>query len=235
MKIRLETIPVWDELKNDGECFLCTLKEKGERQAVRYYLGPSVMNPETRVEVNRRGFCRHHLDQLLEGDNSQGLSLMEDTYLQAVRDDLKKSMTAILNQKSERRMAKTTDAFFEAFEKRAADCLVCDQIKQYETRYLYTTAYLWADDPDFREALKASKGFCLPHYRALLEMGRKALKKNQFFDFAKEITALELENLERMQKQIWWMTQKYKGENFDKPWDGCEDAHRRTALKLSGS
>ena len=30
------------------------------------------------------------------------------------------------------------------------------------------------------------------------------------------------------------MTQKYKGENYDKPWNGCEDAHKRAVLKLIG-
>ena len=44
MKYELETIPVWDAIKDDNECFLCTLMKQSEQVAVSYYLGSSVMH-----------------------------------------------------------------------------------------------------------------------------------------------------------------------------------------------
>ena len=40
--------------------------------------------------------------------------------------------------------------------------------------------------------------------------------------------------MDRVQKDDWWMTQKYKSENKDKPWNGAEDAHKRAVEKLVG-
>ncbi len=48
MKIQLETIPVWDGLNSGSECYICDLMKEAEEDALTFYLGPSVMNPETR-------------------------------------------------------------------------------------------------------------------------------------------------------------------------------------------
>ena len=60
MKIELETIPVWDGVKSESECFICDLMNKAEEDALDYYLGPAIMVPEIRVEINRKGFCPAH-------------------------------------------------------------------------------------------------------------------------------------------------------------------------------
>jgi hypothetical protein len=65
MKYKLETIPVWDALKEDSECLLCFLEEKIEDYYLNYYLGSSVMNRETRVKLNQKGFCSDHFRGLL--------------------------------------------------------------------------------------------------------------------------------------------------------------------------
>ena len=64
MKIELETIPVWDGVKSESECFICDLMNKAEEDAVDYYLGPAIMVPEIRVEINRKGFCPAHFRAL---------------------------------------------------------------------------------------------------------------------------------------------------------------------------
>lgn len=85
MKIQLETIPVWDAMKTGSECYLCDLKLQSEKDGVAFFLGPSVMNPETRVNVNEHGFCRHHFEKLIEAGKPQGLGLMAETYLETDR------------------------------------------------------------------------------------------------------------------------------------------------------
>ena len=60
MKEVLETIPVWDALKEDTECPICSLMKKAEEDALKYYLGPAVMVPEIRVEINKKGYCNKH-------------------------------------------------------------------------------------------------------------------------------------------------------------------------------
>ena len=42
------------------------------------------------------------------------------------------------------------------------------------------------------------------------------------------------DNLDRVQADDYYLTQKYKSENKDKPWNGCEDAAKRAVYKLIG-
>ena len=56
-KYQLETIPVWDGIKSGSECFICDLMEQAQTDSLEFFLGSSVMNPETRVRVNSTGFC----------------------------------------------------------------------------------------------------------------------------------------------------------------------------------
>ena len=57
VKYQLETIPVWDGISSQSECFICDLMEEAQKDSISFYLGSSVMNPETRVKVNATGFC----------------------------------------------------------------------------------------------------------------------------------------------------------------------------------
>ena len=51
MRYHIDTIPVWDAMKLDGECLLCALERKTELGEAERYLGASVMEPDTRVQV----------------------------------------------------------------------------------------------------------------------------------------------------------------------------------------
>ena len=69
MRYHIDTIPVWDAAKIDGECLLCALQRRVELQQIEYSLGASVMEPDVRIQVNKKGFCQHHQLMLFKGDN----------------------------------------------------------------------------------------------------------------------------------------------------------------------
>ena len=234
MRVQLDTIAVWDAIKSGGECFLCSLKKQAETRSVKFYLGPSVMNPETRVKVNQSWFCHDHVQQLLAAGKVQGMALMSDTYLHETRESLEKAMKGIFDAKAGRKVDKAVAAFQQAVEKRQPQCLVCRQVEEHDIRYTYTTAFLYGHDPDFQKALKEGKGFCLPHYQMLLVWSKEALDAENRKRFVTDLTEVELRNLERLQDDVLWQTQKFKAENFDKPWNGCEDAQKRVVGKLGG-
>ena len=60
MRYHIDTIPVWDAMKLDGECPLCAMRRKMELSETERYLGASVMEPDVRLQVNAKGFCRRH-------------------------------------------------------------------------------------------------------------------------------------------------------------------------------
>ncbi|MDT4762604.1 DUF6062 family protein [Sphaerochaeta sp. PS] len=234
MKLELETIPVWDGVKSSSECYICDLMAEAQRYAISFYLGNSVMNPETRVRVNEHGFCPKHAQMLVAANKPQGVALMTDTYLAMTRTKLEKPFNALLGAKSARQAKKAIDQFSEQFADREKGCLICTSMQDRLDRYYYTTAYLWGQDEAFREALSESKGFCLHHYQGLLEKSKEALSSSVQPGFVRALTELELKNLDRIAKDVYWMTQKYKSENMDKDWLGCEDAHKRGVDKMTG-
>lgn len=192
------------------------------------------MNPETRVKVNESGFCSKHWQLLASANKPQGIALMTDTYLGMTRTKLEKSINSLLGSKNPRQAKKAIKAFKEDMEKREKGCLVCSSMQQRLERYLFTTCYLWGEDYSFREALQEGKGFCMHHFQLLLEMAPTVLSGSLLAKFVHDLTQTQVLNLDRIAKDVYWMTQKYKSENMDKPWNGCEDAHKRGVDKITG-
>ncbi|MDN5333836.1 hypothetical protein DYP60_10745 [Sphaerochaeta halotolerans] len=234
MKLELETIPVWDGVQHNSECFICELMTEAQKDAINFYLGNSVMNPETRVRVNEHGFCPKHWRMLTAANKPQGVALMSDTYLETSRKKGEAAINGLLSAKSPKQAKKAVGAFHAVMDSREKGCLVCSSMEERLQRYLYTTCYLWGEDPAFREALSQGKGFCLHHFSLLLETAQKALSSSLYPEFVRELSKIEVASLDRIAKDVHWMTQKYKSENADKPWHGCEDAHKRTVDKMTG-
>ena len=234
MKLELETIPVWDGVASKSECYVCDLMAEAQKDALSFYLGNSVMHPQTRVKVNENGFCSKHWQLLAAANKPQGIALMTDTYLGMTRTKLEKSINSLLGSKNPRQAKKAIQAFKESMQQREKGCLVCSSMQQRLDRYLFTTCYLWGDDQSFREALQESKGFCMHHFQLLLETAPTVLSGSLLAKFVHDLTQTEVLNLDRIAKDVYWMTQKYKSENMDKPWNGCEDAHKRGVDKITG-
>lgn len=234
MKIVLETIPVWDSLKKNEECFLCSLTKEAEKDAVSYYLSSAIMTPEVRVETNRYGFCKTHMRALAEGGKPQSLSLLMDTYYDENKNSLSSSFRAIESAAKAKKAEKAIEEFKARWAERMNGCLICTRMEDRLYRYAYTVDALFAEDPDFKKELLASKGFCVEHTLKLAEVAKDALSGDALLEFYKAIFSLLERNLDRVQHDDWWMSQKYKSENKDKDWNGCEDAHKRAVYKLVG-
>lgn len=234
MKIVLETIPVWDGLNSDSECFLCDLMKNAESDAIRYYLSSAVMTPEVRVETNTYGFCPEHMRALALENKPQVLSLVMDTYYEENKKFYKKEFERIAGAKKPKQAEKAIEEFKQVVASREKGCLICSRMDDRLYRYCYTIAALFEEDADFRKKLPQSKGFCLHHTLELARIAPEALSGDVLLDFYKTIFSLLDKNLDRVQHDDWWMSQKYKSENKDKPWNGCEDAQKRAVFKLVG-
>lgn len=234
MKIVLETIPVWDGLNENSECFLCSLMKEAENDAINYYLSSAVMTPEVRVETNTYGFCPHHHRKLAEANKPQVLALIMDTYYDENKKSFESAFGKIKDAKKAKNAEKAIKEFSEAYSSRESGCLVCTRMNDRLYRYCFTIAALFEQDQDFRKALTQSKGFCIHHTLELAKIAPDAISGDILLEFYKTIFDLLERNLDRVQKDDWWMTQKYKSENKDKPWNGCEDAQKRAVYKLVG-
>lgn len=229
MKYKLETIPVWDALKERDSCLLCTLMEKAEQRYIAYYLGSSVMNPETRVEVNRTGFCAHHAHALIaSGKQPQAMGLIAHTHLSETKETIAKSLNVLQKSEKVKQLKAAALALSEGLAERRAGCLICSSKRDTLKRYAFTFVHLIGNDREFKDAYLSSNGLCLDHLPKVFALVPDALKKREqqtaFYRFMGE----DLENrFSTMIDEVGWMTQMYKSENLGKDWRGCQDAHKR--------
>jgi hypothetical protein len=249
MRQHIDTIPLWDAYKSDCECPLCKIRSQNEAMYVENFLGASVMEPDTRVEVNEKGYCPHHFQMMFDAGNRLGLALMTHTYLKETMKKIdtfsKEALTAAAEQASKplsarlmsKISAKKEDALSAAsskIEKTTHTCILCERLDATMERYLYTLLYLWKKESEFRRAFESSKGLCLPHYAQLLQMAKEELSGQELKDFVQTLTQLMHDNLERIEKELEWFTLKFDYRNQDKPWGNSQDAVERSINKLRG-
>ncbi|HOB19459.1 MAG TPA: DUF6062 family protein [Candidatus Atribacteria bacterium] len=244
MRYHLDTIPVWDACKENSECLVCILEAKAERAYVESFLGGSVMEPATRIEVNDKGFCPHHNKMLFDAKNRLGLALMTHTHTVETIKKLKKLSGKAASDPSsklldrlvsrDRNSKKSARDLADWIRKHVTDCIICDRLANSMNRYIYTIIYLWEHEKEFRSALAASKGFCLPHLAMILESAADNLSTSRLDDFFSDIIPVELQNLERLEQELKWFTLKFDYRNQDKPWGNSRDAVQRVLQKLTG-
>lgn len=237
MKYALETIPVWDAVEDDSSrCFLCSLMEQAEQRVQDYYLGSSVMNPETRVQVNSVGFCPRHYASLAHQQKPQALALIAHTHLLQTHKDLKQRLDSLGSVRSLRKAKKQIEQIGEVLTSREQGCLICDSLEATLDRYVYTFLYLWQkDQEDFRSVFASSGGVCLHHMESILRMSTDVFSSAEFPLFAREFAGSMDRWVEKSTDDVYWMTQMYKSENAGEDWRGCEDAHKRAVAREVGT
>ena len=207
MKYQLETIPVLEAYRAGGECPHCLLQAKAEESYVQFYLGNSVMVPEMRLQVNDAGFCPRHFAMLLDGGNRLGLSLITQTHIADLRARLRAPQEALRAAARSRRASgrgldRGIAALTAALQEQSRRCLLCDRLEERLLRYTFTVAYLWDKEPDFREQLRASRGFCLEHLGAQLAMARDTLAAGRAAELVVEILDVQDRAWDRLDQEL---------------------------------
>lgn len=240
MKYQLDTIPVWDAYKTECECPLCLLRKENEEMYVDSFLGASVMEPSTRVEVNEKGFCATHYQHLFAQRNRLGLALMTHTYMQ----EAIKQVDGIMNGNKgsakgfmQRFMSSKDESVSQTaaqLKRHTGKCILCERLDYTIRRYAYTLLHLWAHDSDFKPVFLSSKGLCLEHLALVCDMAESSLSGKELASFMSDMATLESENLKRIEKELEWFTLKFDYRNQDKPWGNSRDALERAINKLQG-
>jgi len=248
MRYHIDTIPVWDAMKLDGECLLCALERRTELGEAERYLGASVMEPDVRVKVNEKGFCRHHHAMLYGMSNRLGHALMLESHmietrertakaikkLEGAADTLKGSgLAGKFSGKSKNAEATIREQAAELLDM-AGSCLMCDTIEENMMRYLHTFFHLYQNDSDFRSRFTSGKGLCLPHTGRLLEAAPAELGAKELGEFVSTVARLQTENLDRIQEDISWFIKKFDYRYEKESWGNSKDAVERTVNKLRG-
>ena len=232
MKEHIDTMPIWEAYRLDCECPLCEIHLKNEAIYVDSYLGASVMEPDTRIEVNKRGFCHKHNEMMFNAGNRLSLALITHTYM---KDTMALVEAAASNPPQKGGLFKKPAPPSDERAKAAiASCTICERLDYTMSRYIYTMLCMYNDEQAFRDAFAASKGLCLPHYFQVMEMAPKHLHGKRLAEFQETLVRIERENLKRVEGELEWFTQKFDYRNQSKPWGNSQDAVERSINKLRG-
>ncbi|HHW32269.1 MAG TPA: ABC transporter substrate-binding protein [Clostridiaceae bacterium] len=253
MKEKIYTIPVNEAFKEECECPMCILEKKLENEYVDYMLGPSLMEPDSRIDTNEKGFCKRHFELLYNREeNKLGLGLIIDTHLgyqlellnkvygngKSVIDKDKnmpflKSMIYKFRNKSTE-SGKVLDEIINILNSLENKCAICSKLDYTMDRYVDVIFYLWFKEDEFRNNFNNKKGFCLKHFHLLLEASKKYLNPKDAAIFNDNLINLQIENLKRINEEVNWFTKKFDYRNNDAPWGNSKDALPRSIQKIVG-
>lgn len=239
MKEKIYTIPLNEAFDEKSECPFCSLFQTLEDHKLDYFLGAAMMEPDVRIVTNSKGFCHHHLHQMLAKQHTLSLALSLDTHLGQINQrfantkEMIDSMTkepAFFKKKTS--IEKAIHTLTSTLAQTLQSCAVCDEINETMDRYYETFFYLYRNEPEFQEKTLESSGFCLPHFQELVTRCQQYLSQKDAAVFVQDIYALESAHLARIQDEIHYYTEKFDYRNQNADWKNSKDAPRRTVEKL---
>ena len=239
MREKIDTIPMNDAFDSEDECPFCYLERTAEQRALKYTIGPgaSYMEPEIRAITDREGFCRNHLKMMHDYGNALGCALIMQTYYTGILRRLEEELDdyelppkrSLLRKKQQ----PVESSLLTWMQEKQASCFVCNQMQENMQRY-FDTFFAMLKDEEFREKVEHSKGFCMHHFRVLVEESGKSLPNSQREWFRKAIPELMQENLLRVKGDLDRFVMKNDYRNASLPWENAMDAVCRGMQKLQG-
>ena len=238
MLYHLDTIPVWDAVKQDTFCPLCYLRDKNEQTDVERFLGGSVMEPDIRIKVNEKGFCPRHQQMLYDQKNRLGHALLMQSRLKTLRE---KALPLLENaQKGVKPGLLKGDrsgGVKSAAEKLAGmtgGCIICESVKENTERYARTLLHLYKTDKAFQKAFEGSKGVCMRDLPLLMTLADETLSGETLRAFLTTLYALQKREMDKLQAELDGFCVKFDYRNKDKPWGDSRGALERTVNRLRG-
>jgi len=251
LKERIYTIPVNEAFEVDSECPMCILEKRIEDDAIKYTLGPSMMEPDSRIETNKKGFCNRHFTKLYNTqENRLPLGLIIDTHLmeqngifhdmyeKAIAGLKKEAESGAIEQLMKGKKKDQSYVFVQSMivklNELEKSCTICEKINFNMDKFTDVILYLFFKEPEFKKRFVSKKGFCLHHLKMLLEGSLKYLNRKQRSEFTMTLMSMELIHLDRIKEEVNWFTKKFDYKNQDAPWKNSRDAIPRSIEKICG-
>ena len=218
---KIYTIPVNEAFDLYFGCPVCSLYKKLEDTELDTILGAAMMEPDIRIETNKKGFCGRHYNLMFDMKNRLGLALMLESHL--ALNIIKTLQGGIFEPLKSKKI-----------EKQSKSCYICDKISHSLGKMLENTALLWEREKEFREKLANQPYFCFGHYRDLVTVGEYMLPKKTYLAYADECKKVILAYAEKLLGDVTWFTKKFDYRNENEPWGDSKDAVERAIKFLAG-
>lgn len=240
MKEQLYTIPLNDAVNAGDECPFCYIERNIEQDLLDFVLGSgsSYMEADIREMTDKAGFCRAHFQKMFDYGNTLGNAWILKTHYMQMIGEMQKTFEGfkpgkIRLKKKLREEKANGNPIGMWVQKKEESCYICNQYEKTYARYLDTFFYMFKQDQAFRDKIKNSKGFCLPHFGDLCASDMVLSEKDRDAFYACVIPLME-ENMKRVAEDVAWMVEKFDYRNKDADWKNSKDAIQRGMQKLKG-
>ncbi|ABP67776.1 hypothetical protein Csac_2196 [Caldicellulosiruptor saccharolyticus DSM 8903] len=224
---KIYMIPVNDAFSVDCECAFCYLENNFEKQCLEIVLGESVMEVDSRLETNKKGFCSRHFHMLLEQKNKLPYGLMLETHLYEIKTNFEKILSShfmLLNfQKKEGFLKRILNNhtskeallnnLLEFLENINSQCVICERINARMKNYFDVFFFMWKTNKEFQQKVLSSKGFCFYHFCDLLEFSQNHLRSKELDNFVGKICKIELDAISRLYQNICEFNKQFDYRN----------------------
>lgn len=226
MDEKIYTIPVNMAFEKKDGCPFCTLMRELENTELDLILGASMMEPDIRIETNKKGFCGRHFAKMFTMKNRLGMGLMLESHLDHITGKVSAKPSILVKDAG----VKAADYI----DKLCSSCYVCDRVNEKFSKMMITAAYLWEHEKQFRQYLREQPYICYDHYRAFLRVASKHLPKKLYTSFLTDINELQMNYLEKLGGDVSWFCKKFDYRYDEEPWGDSKDAIERAISFLSG-
>lgn len=224
MRYDITNIPVAEVFEEGDGCPICRLRNKLEKRAVEYITGAAMMEPDIRIETNKKGFCLTHYRQVLGQRNRLSVALTMESRLEELE---KQIFTGSFFGKNAKKQAK--DA-----ANALSTCFVCEQMDSAMQKMLATVCRTWEGQRDFRDLFERQDCLCLPHFAALVEASAGAMSKKAQPDFAKISSQLAKQYLTTLREDVHHFCRMYDHSNAgNNDWGNSKDSVERAVWYLT--
>ncbi len=239
MREQIDTIPVNEAFEAGDECPFCWLERMSEQKSIRYILGPgaSYMEPDVRGMTDAKGFCREHTKKMYDFGNALGNALIMQTYMAGLIEEFDREAAGFQAPPPKKLFGKKQpqeeNGLLEKQKARQNTCCLCDRLEYHMGRYFHTF-FVLLKEPEFREKVAHSKGFCMRHFAKLLELAKEDLPNGQREWFYSTVIPLTRENLVRVKEDLDHFVSMFDYRSAGKDWKNSRDAVSRSMQKLRG-
>lgn len=238
MKDHIDTIPVNEAFDSGDECPFCYLERMAEQKTIRYVLGPSAsyMEPDVRGQTDKYGFCREHFKKMYDYGNALGNALIMQTYYAGLLEQLLLEIDCFQMPDKKPLLGHwkgQEEHILQWARERQSSCFICNRLHYHMERYL-TTFFVLIKDPEFRQKVEDSKGFCMRHFISVMETAHERLPNAQREWFYTTVLQLMRDHLSRVKGDLDWFVGMFDYRQAGKDWKNSRDAVSRGMEKLQG-
>lgn len=220
------TIPLSEVFEETDGCPVCRMRNTVEGRILDYIMGAAMMEPDVREETNKIGFCREHLDMMMNRRVRLALALTLETHLKYISEEhlVKKG----LFDKSPSKKASAAAQMNE-------DCFVCKKVNWGMERMLDMLYRLYENEADFRRQFDSQPMFCMPHYTMLMSGAEKKLMPNYHGQFEKSLAGITADYLDRLcgDMRKYCSMYDYRNNGSETDWGESKDAVERSVEFLT--